>query len=119
MKLKELKNVLKMELDFTDDVIDATFYVELSEINPLFLGKIEVVGIGCKYITCSFTKFIMSNKKLVKKYLLEYYNDNSTRNWLMGELLKGNLDNHTHELSEALYYFIEYDLADFLTMDFE
>ena len=115
MKLQDLKNVIKFEFDFADNEIDSSFYVELEAINEKYAKKIEVVAISKNYVVCKFTDFLRKHKTAVKKYLLENYNKSETLDWLINDLVIA--DDITATDGEAIWHFIEYDLADFLMQE--
>ena len=115
MKLKELKNIIKFSFDFADDEIDAVFYVELEAINEKYLKQIEVVLINQNYIVCKFTDFIRRHKTAIKKYLIKNYHDEEALDYLINHLIIA--DDITEDGGEAVWHFLEYDIADFLTQD--
>ena len=115
MKLKDLKDVIRFSFDFADDEIDSSFYVELEAINEKYLKQIEVVKISQNYVICKFTDFLRKHKTAIKKYLLETYNKGETLDWLINNLVVA--DDITADGGEAVWHFMEYDLADFLTQE--
>ena len=117
MKLQDLKNVISFSFDLADDEIDATVYIELSAINEKYAKKIEVVKISHNYVVCKFTDFFRKNKTAIKKYLLDNYNKGERLKWLMENLVYVDDITASEDNAEAIWYFMKYDLEDFLTQE--
>lgn len=126
MTLNDLKNVIDFTFDIADDEIDASFYIELDEINEEFLG-IEVVRIDRDLVVCKLTDFLRRLARFhpdtISKYIEDNYYDGEQKTYLIEQLTKR--PSHTNQFKaditddggEAIYHFIENDMYDFLTQE--
>lgn len=114
MKLYDLNGIINFDFDIADNEIDASFYIELVEINPKYAKQIEVVKIDNNLIICKLTDFLRNHKTAIKKYLSNNYYEGQQLNYLMEILISNDI---TADYGEAVYHFINYDLYDFLTQN--
>lgn len=112
MKLYDLNGIINFDFDIADNEIDASFYIELAEINPKYAKQIEVIKIDNNLIICKLTDFLRNHKTAIKKYLSNNYFQGEQLSCLLGIL---TADDITADGGEAVYHFINYDLYDFLT----
>ena len=110
MKISDLTNIIKFSFDFADDQIDASFYIEIEEINPKYAKQIDVKQINKNYIVCDFTTFILNHKTAVKNYIYKTY----YLPWA-SQFYKGIYENENpHDQAEWLYKLISEDLDNIL-----
>lgn len=110
MVIADLTNILTFSFDFADDKIDASFYIEINEINPTYAKQIKVTQINKNYIVCDFTTFILNHKTAIKNYIYKNY-------YLLwaSQLYKGIYENdNPHDQAEWLYKLISEDLDNIL-----
>ena len=124
MTLKDLKGVIDFTFDLADTEIDASFYIELDEINPVYLSQIEVEVIREDVVICNLTKFLRRiatyKPGLIIDYLDNNYYPGGQKDYLLKQLTKRQIatDNNgdiTDDGGEAVYHFINCDMYDFLT----
>lgn len=121
MTLNDLRNVIDFTFDIADDVIDASFYIELDEIPEDVAGNIEVVRISKDLVVCKLTDFLrrraIFNPSKIIKYINENYYDGEQKDWLLKQLTKRPLrgEDILDDGGEAVYHFIKNDMYDFLT----
>lgn len=126
MTISDLKGVIDFEFDFADNEIDATFYVDINDIRDEYARGIEVVRIDRDVVVCRFTEFLRRRAYLsgaLRKYINgAYYDDDPTKVGLQKQLLmttweRANGGDITDDGGEAIAYFLEYDIGEFLTTD--
>lgn len=114
MTLLELKNKIGFTFDIADDEIDASFYIELDEINTKLANRIEVVRIDRDLVVCRLTDFLRNlPKDQLARYIEDNYYDGETKDTLIEQLIEA--DEITDDDGYAVYHFIEADMYDFLT----
>lgn len=113
MKLESLKGIIDFSFDFMDTEVSGLFYIELENIKSKYAKQIEVNRIQRDYVICNFTDFVRNNKESVKKYIKEVYNDGDLKDTLIEQLCE--TEDILDDGGEALYYFFQNDIADFLT----
>lgn len=113
MKLESLKNVLKLEFDFLDNEVCGSFYCELEAIKPKWARKLDVISITEKYVTCNFVELLRTNTNAVRNYIETEYNECDAKSWLLSQLCEA--ENILDDGGDAIYYFMQEDLAEFLT----
>lgn len=125
MTLEDLRNVISFTFDIADDIVDASFYIELDEIPPEKASQIEVVRIDTDLVVCKLTNYLQRlanfHPNVIAKYLddsyyegeqLDYLKKQLTRNPCHTNQFKGGI---TDDGGEAVYHFITTDMYDFLT----
>lgn len=125
MTLAELKNVINFTFDLADDEVDASFYIELDEINEKYAGEIEVVRIDRDFVVCNLSGFLQRlanfHPSVISDYINESYYDGEQKDYLLKQLTRrpSHLNSFkagiTDDGGEAVYHFITNDMYDFLT----
>lgn len=113
MKLEDLKGIIDFSFDFMDKEVSGLFYIELEDIKSKYAKQIEVDIIQRDYVICNFTDFINKNKTSVRKYIEENYIECELKETLIEQLCE--TEDILDDGGEALYYFFQNDIADFLT----
>lgn len=125
MTLEDLRNVISFTFDIADDIVDASFYIELDEIPPEKASQIEVVRIDADLVVCKLTNYLQRLANFHPSRITEYLEDNYYEGELRDRLIKqltrrrSAADNYTASIiddgGEAVYHFINQDMYDFLT----
>ena len=125
MTLEDLRNVISFTFDIADDIVDASFYIELSEIPPERAREIEVVRIDKDLVVCKLTDYLQRiatyHPTQLTEYLEENYYEGEQLDYLKKQLTRRpSLTNQfkagiTDDGGEAVYHFITNDMYDFLT----
>lgn len=128
MTLFDLKGVIDFTFDIADDEIDASFYIELDEIRRDYSKEIDVVRISKDLVVCKLTDFLRRKAQFhpteIKKYIEDSYEDDEWRKNLIDQLTKRRSHltpkaDITDDGGEAVFFFIEHDMYDFLTAEKE
>ena len=123
MTLKDLKDVnFDLAVDFVDDEIDVSTYLELADLSDDIASAIVVTGIYENFIICKFTNYLRRmatfHPTKLKNYLNDNYDDDATREYLIKQLTKHKLGSNVGDITddggEAVYHFIKYDFEDFI-----
>lgn len=125
MTLEDLRNVISFTFDIADDIVDASFYIELDEIPPEQASQIEVVRIDTDLVVCKLTNYLQRLANFHPSRITDYLEDNYYEGELRDRLIKqltrrrSAADNYTASIiddgGEAVYHFINQDMYDFLT----
>jgi hypothetical protein len=102
-----------MSVDFADDEVCASVYMDLDSICDKYAKQIEVVEINENYVVCKFTDFLRHRKTALHKFIKDTVNYDYER-FFINSLCKYEND-ITEDGGEGVYQFIEYYLEDFLT----
>lgn len=113
MKLSNLKPLLNYDFDMCDTQVDVRIYIDIDSMQDRYLKQIEVTSIDDECTHCDFTDFLSHHKTAIRKFLNDNYFDGDKKTYLIEQLCKS--DNITSDGGEAVYYFIRYDLTDFLS----
>ena len=125
MTLYDLKNTIDFTFDITDDEVDASFYIELDEINDDLAAQIEVVKISRDLVTCKLSRFLQRLANFhpteITNFIDDRYYDGDQKDYLVKQLTRR--PSHTNKFKadvtddggEAVYHFITNDMYDFLT----
>ena len=125
MTLEDLRNVISFTFDIADDIVDASFYIELDEIPPEEASQIEVVRIDNDLVVCKLTDYLQRlanfHPSRITEYLEDNYYEGEQLDYLKKQLMRR--PSHTNQFKagitddggEAVYHFITNDMYDFLT----
>ncbi len=117
MTLYDLRNILSDEFDFSDHTVCGSFYADIKDIRTSHAKKIVVESISSELVCCRFTEFLESNRSAVKRYLEANYEDGDELDYLRATLC--DAEDINEDGGEAVYRFIENDIADFLVCNAE
>ena len=125
LTLNDLRNVISFTFDIADDIVDASFYIELDEIPEDIANEIEVVRIDNDLVVCKLTAFLQRlanfHPSRIIEYLEDRYYEDDQLDYLKKQLTRRA--SHTNQFKasitddggEAVYHFITNDMYDYLT----
>lgn len=125
LTLNDLRNVISFTFDIADDIVDASFYIELDEIPEDIANEIEVVRIDNDLVVCKLTAYLQRlanfHPSRITEYLEDNYYEGEQLDYLKKQLTRR--PSHTNQFKasitddggEAVYHFITNDMYDYLT----